>query len=75
MAEAAVDVFDDGVVDYRAVGVVDGAVAADEELGGCDVGFGLLEEVTECCVGLEDVEDSFGRVETGDLDDVFICIC
>ena len=72
VSEGGVDVFYYSVVDHSAVWVVDGAVAADEQFGRRGVGFGLAEVVTERRVRLENVEDSFGRVEAGDLDDVFV---
>lgn len=70
--EGGVNVFHYCIVDYRAVWVVDGAVAADEQLGRGGVGFRLVEEVAECRVGLKDVEDPLGWVEAGNLGNVFV---
>ena len=61
------------VIDNTSVRIIDGTVATDQELGnfrflGLSVGG---EEFAELGIRLEDVGDTLGGVESGDLDDVF----
>ena len=64
---------EDLVIDNAGVRVINGTVSANQELG--DLGLVCLsvgsEKFTELGVRLEDVWDTLGGIETGNLDDVF----
>ena len=66
------DQVEDLVIDNAGVRVVDGTVSTDQELG--SLGFfnlsALREEFTELGVGLEDVGNTLGWVESSNLDNI-----
>lgn len=66
------NISDGQVVNDRAIRVIDGAVATDQELGDGLIRAIVLHALVEFLVGLDDVWDAFGWVEACNLDNVLV---